>query len=88
MQEEINSTKTEVLDAQQRISHMEDKEPTLREIISHLLVQQSRVAERLYYLENKSRQNNTSCAIACCVKMLGFCFLQDFYGRAWMERLQ
>lgn len=58
IQEEVKDTKKEVIEAQDRISNLEDKEPTLKEIISHLLINQSRMAARIEYLENKSRQNN------------------------------
>lgn len=58
MQAEIKSTKGEIMAAQQRISDLEDKEPTVNEILNHLLVQQSFMAEKLDYFESKSRQNN------------------------------
>lgn len=58
IQEEIKNIKTDVLDTQQRISDLEDKESTMNEILSHLLVQQSLMAEKFEYFENKSRQNN------------------------------
>lgn len=48
MQAEIKSTKGEIMAAQQRISDLEDKEPTVNEILNHLLVQQSLMAEKLF----------------------------------------
>lgn len=58
MQEEIKNTKIDILDTQKGISDLEDKEPTMNEILSHLLVQQNLMAEKLEYFEIRSRQNN------------------------------
>lgn len=58
MQAEIKRTNDEVVAAQSRISELEDKEPTKNEVLTHLLVQHTLMADKLEYLENKSRQNN------------------------------
>lgn len=58
MQAEISRTNGEIVAAQLRISELEDKEPIKNEVLTHLLVQQTLMADKLEYLENKSRQNN------------------------------
>lgn len=54
----IHTTREDVSAAEERINNMEERETTNIKALTYLLQQEKHMAEKLEYLENKSRQNN------------------------------